>query len=86
MINGQFYGSFVKWETLTEHSVYFVHTIHIRKLGTKKKYISKHQMACENKENSLWTLALKESKLLGDLLPTLTEEEGQNKIIQHFSS
>lgn len=31
LINGQFYGSFVKKEILTEPSVYFAPTIHIKK-------------------------------------------------------
>lgn len=31
LINGQFYGSFVKREILTEPSVYFAPTIHIKR-------------------------------------------------------
>lgn len=35
LINGQFYGSFVKREILTEPSVYFAPTIHIKKTESR---------------------------------------------------
>lgn len=35
LINGQFYGSFVKREMLTEPSVYFAPTIHIKKTESR---------------------------------------------------
>lgn len=60
LINGQFYGSFGKKEILTEPSVYFAATIHIKKTESRDAggrghfLIFQHSIARLNSANRLW--------------------------------
>ena len=56
LINGQFYGSFVKREILTEPSVYFAPTIHIKKtecgdVGGWGVFLDLPTLNCSTKES-----------------------------------
>lgn len=56
LINGQFYGSFVKREILTEPSVYFAPTIHIKKtecgdVGRWGAFLDLPTLNCSTKES-----------------------------------
>lgn len=59
LINGEFYGSFVEKEILTEPSVYFTPTIHIKKTESRDLrgwghfQIFEHSIAQLNRANRL---------------------------------
>lgn len=59
MINGQFYSSFVKSQTLAEYSVYFVHTIHISTYRQKNRSCLDILNTLGKQANSLWTSTIK---------------------------